>query len=359
MMCGRGPVGKPGVHLRHRRSPDALVSDCTAMRVGVYFDLRNPPPWLQDPARLYAFTLELCEEAERLGAASVWLSEHHLFDDGYLPQPLTFAAAVAARTTRVRIGTAVLLAPLRSAVQIAEEVAVVDLVSDGRVDLGLGAGYRVPEFELFDADISKRYGTTDARVRELREIWADGRVTPAPVQARVPIWLGYQGPQGARRAGVLGEGLLSGSAHLLEPYQDGLRAAGFPDTAARMTGSFQGFVTDDPEGDWPVVSRHLAYQLDSYRRYMVEGTDAPVPRPIDPDRVRSRDSDAPLGSFLYGTPEEVATAIRVRTAGAPVETVFLWASVGGMSEAMTARHVHTICTRLAPLLADGEADDRV
>ena len=65
------------------------------MNVGVYFDLRNAPGWRQDPARLYGYTLELCEEAERLGAHSVWLSEHHLFDDGYLPQPLTFAAAVA------------------------------------------------------------------------------------------------------------------------------------------------------------------------------------------------------------------------------------------------------------------------
>ena len=68
------------------------------MRFGVYFDLRNPPGWRQDWARLYAFTLEMCEEAERLGADSAWFSEHHLFEDGYLPQPLTFAAAAAART---------------------------------------------------------------------------------------------------------------------------------------------------------------------------------------------------------------------------------------------------------------------
>ncbi|MDQ1430467.1 MAG: hypothetical protein QOF40_1069, partial [Actinomycetota bacterium] len=165
------------------------------MNVGVYFDLRNAALWPQDPARLYGFTLELCEEAERLGAHSVWLSEHHLFDDGYLPQPLTFSAAVAARTKRLRIGTAVLLAPLHGAVEIAEQVAVVDLVSDGRVELGLGAGYRVPEFELFGVDLAERYRLTDARVAELRAIWAEGRVTPAPVQPRIPIWLGYQGPQ--------------------------------------------------------------------------------------------------------------------------------------------------------------------
>ena len=64
-------------------------------QLGIYFDLRNPDRWHQDPARLHAFTLEVCEEAERLGAGSVWLTEHHLFDDGYLTSPLTMAAAVA------------------------------------------------------------------------------------------------------------------------------------------------------------------------------------------------------------------------------------------------------------------------
>ncbi|WP_239375380.1 LLM class flavin-dependent oxidoreductase, partial [Frankia sp. Cj5] len=75
------------------------------MQVGLYFDLRNPPERRQDPTRLYGFTLEMCQEAERLGADSIWVTEHHLFDDDYLPQPLTFAAAIAARTNRVRIGT--------------------------------------------------------------------------------------------------------------------------------------------------------------------------------------------------------------------------------------------------------------
>ena len=108
--------------------------------IGVWFDLRNPPAWRQDPARLYAFALELCEEAELLGADSLWFSEHHCFEDGYLPQPLTFAAAAAARTTRVRLGTGILVAPLRKTAQLAEEAAVVDIISGGRLELGLGAG---------------------------------------------------------------------------------------------------------------------------------------------------------------------------------------------------------------------------
>src|ERR1700679_193925 len=165
------------------------------MDVGVYFDLRNPPQWRVDPARLYGFTLEMCEEAERLGAASVWTSEHHLFEDGYLTQPMTFLAAVAARTKRVRLGTAIMLAPLRAAAQMAEDTILVDLVSNGRVEIGLGAGYRIPEFQLFDADFAARYKTTDARAVELRSLFDDGKLTPAPVQKSLPIWLGYQGPK--------------------------------------------------------------------------------------------------------------------------------------------------------------------
>src|SRR3954462_15866482 len=179
------------------------------MNVGIYFDLRNSPAWPQDPVHLYGSTLELCEEADALNCHSIWLSEHHLFDDGYLPQPLTFAAAVAARTKRARLGTAIVIAPLHHPAELAEQSAIVDLLSNGRLDLGLGAGYRVPEFDFFDADIGHRYGTTDDCARQLRKLW--DVATPAPAQARLPIWMGYQGPKGAVRSGRLGEGLLSAS----------------------------------------------------------------------------------------------------------------------------------------------------
>ena len=321
------------------------------MRVGIYFDLRNPPAWASDWSRLYGFTLEMCEEAERLGCPSIWLSEHHLFDDGYLPQPLTFAAAVAARTRSARIGTAIVIAPLHHPATLAEQVAVVDVLSNGRVDLGIGAGYRVPEFELFGADPSRRYGTTDACARELRRLWEV--VTPAPVQQRVPIWMGYQGPQGARRAGALGEALLAASPALWPEYRAALEEAGHDPGIARMAGGISGWVTDDPEADWPLVSKHVAAQFDSYRRYMVEGTDRPVPRPVDAEKLRSRKTEGrPLDSIVYGTPEAVAAEIREQTAGAPVEEVFLWASLAGMPEREVARGIQTICGRLAPLLAD-------
>jgi len=321
------------------------------VHVGVYFDLRNPPAWRQDWSRLYGFTLELCEEAERLGAHSVWSTEHHLFDDGYVTQPLAFLSAVAARTRRVRLGTAIVIAPLHHPVEIAEQAALVDIVSGGRVDLGLGAGYRVPEFELFGADLGHRYATTDGVAREVRRWFGDDRMMPPPVQDPFPIWMGYQGPQGARRAGMLGAGLLSSNGGLWEFYRAGLVEGGHDPSIGRMAGGLQAFVTEDPEGDWPIVSKHLAYQVDSYRQHMVQGTDAPTPRPVDPEKLRTRDINAPpLTAFTYGTPEAVAEQIAAATTGAPVETVFIWASIGGAPEDVTVRHVQTICNRLRPLV---------
>jgi alkanesulfonate monooxygenase SsuD/methylene tetrahydromethanopterin reductase-like flavin-dependent oxidoreductase (luciferase family) len=327
------------------------------VNVGLYFDLRNPRQWRRPWTDVYAQTIELCVEADHLGIHSIWLSEHHLFDDGYLPQPLTYAAAIAARTKRARIGTAILTAPFRPAPLIAEEAAIVDLVSGGRLELGLGAGYRQPEFELFGADISARYTTTDRRVRELRAIWAAGQLTPPPAQPRIPIWLGYLGPKGARRAGRLGEGLLATAPALVQPYLEGLAEGGHDCGAARMAGAVDGFVTLDPERDWPVVREHLRHQWDSYRRYMTEGTDQPPPRPIDPDKWRRKGAGPPPGHFLYGEPEHVAAEIRRYVRGTPVDTIWLWGSIAGMNHERAAAHVRLVCERLAPLLRERTSEE--
>lgn len=320
------------------------------VKLGIYLDLRNPPEWRSEWSRIYGFALELCEEAERLGADSVWLSEHHLFDDGYLPQPLTFAAAVAARTRRVRIGTAVLIAPFRPAIQIAEEAAVIDAISAGRLELGLGAGYRIPEFASYRSSFEHRYRITDDHVRAIRELWHTGDVLPAPTQPRIPIWLGYTGPRGARRAGRLGEGLLTINPKMYEPYRQGLIDGGHDPAQARMAGVINAFVTTEPERDWPAVAKHHAYQWDSYRRHLVHGTTLPTPRAIDPEKSRAAGISDTMGSLLYGTPDEVADAITDYTAELPVDTVFIWASLGGMDESTTMRHVETMCTQLAPRL---------
>lgn len=321
------------------------------MKVGLYFDLRNPEPWARPWPEVYGRALDLVVEAERLGAASVWFSEHHLFADGYLPQPLTFAAAAAARTSRVRIGTAVLVAALRPAVLVAEEAAVVDQLSGGRLELGIGAGYSVPEYELYDADISKRYGLTDAAVTEIRRLLDDGIVTPPAAQNPFPIWLGYQGPQGAKRAGRLGVGLLSLDRTLLEPYREGLAEGGHDQAIARTGGMLDIIVADDPEAAFERILPHYAHQLNSYRAAAVAGSGRDAPKEITVEKLRSGAAQkGQIPGLRVLTPADAISAIREATDDSPVEHVYLWASVAGMPDDLVERHVELTCTEVAPKL---------
>lgn len=322
------------------------------MNLGLYLDLRNPAQWRSAWPEVYAKALELCVHVEQQGAHSVWLSEHHLFDDGYLAQPLTFAAAVAARTSRVRIGTAVLIAPIRPAAQIAEDAAMVDLVSSGRLDLGLGAGYRAPEYQLFDAAEARPLSQLFSQVVEVRRLLTD-LVSPPPVQRPFPIWVGTNGPRGARRAGRLGEGLLSARRALIEPYRKGLAEGGHAPGRARMSGPINVFLSDDPERDWPVVSRYLGYQWDSYNVAAVEGTDRPVPAAMDVERARASGLAGGLRGCLVATPDEAESEVRAYFAGMPLETVFSWAWLPGVPDDLVARHIELWCELGRRMAADG------
>jgi alkanesulfonate monooxygenase SsuD/methylene tetrahydromethanopterin reductase-like flavin-dependent oxidoreductase (luciferase family) len=321
------------------------------VKLGLYFDLRNPAPWARPWPEVYGRALDLVVEAERLGAASVWFSEHHLFSDGYLPQPLTFAAAAAARTTRMRIGTAVLLAALRPAALVAEEAAVIDQISGGRLELGIGAGYSVPEYELYNADITKRYGLTDAAVAEIRRLLDEGIVTPPAAQNPFPIWLGYQGPQGAKRAGRLGVGLLSLDRALLDPYREGLVEGGHDPATARTGGMLDIIVADDPEAAFERILPHYAHQLNSYRAAAVAGSGRDAPKEITVEKLRSGAAQkGQIPGLRVLTPTDAVNAIRESTDGSQVEHVYLWASVAGMPDDLVERHVELTCTQVAPNL---------
>src|SRR5713101_777560 len=112
------------------------------VKFGYQFDFRNPPSSARSFETLYADTLKQASLAEELGFDSIWLTEHHFTDDGYLPSMMPMAAAIAARTHRVSIGTYVLLAPFQHPLKLAEDAAVVDVISGGRLRLGIGQGYR-------------------------------------------------------------------------------------------------------------------------------------------------------------------------------------------------------------------------
>jgi alkanesulfonate monooxygenase SsuD/methylene tetrahydromethanopterin reductase-like flavin-dependent oxidoreductase (luciferase family) len=107
---------------------------------GLLLSFRNPPPGREPFTEIYRKHFDIAALAEDLGYNTIWLTEHHFIDDGYSPSLLPIAAAIAARTRRIRIGTFVILLPLHNALRIAEDAATVDIISNGRFDLGVGAG---------------------------------------------------------------------------------------------------------------------------------------------------------------------------------------------------------------------------
>ena len=301
-------------------------------RIGLYYDLRNPGaarPW---PA-VYAEALRRISEAESRGIEAVWLSEHHGFADGYLPAPLTFAAAVAARTERVRIGTAVVIAPFVPAQALAEQAAVVDVLSGGRLELGLGAGWREPEFAAFDVPHGDRYQALERTVEELHRRWRDGTATPPPVQRPLPVWVGARGPRGARIAGRTGAGLLWLDPELLRPYREGLARGGHPPSTARLGGLVNIFLADDPDRTRARLHPAGRHNRDSYTG--------------QPGRTAAA---FPKLSVL--TPPDAAAHIAQRCAGLPVTDVFCFGDIGGAAPDLVERHAQLVAGTLPLLVAE-------
>ena len=158
--------------------------------------------------------------AEELGFDSAFISEHHLVDNGYFPSVIPFCAALATRTSRIKLGTAVVLLPLHHPFAVAEDTAVVDNLSKGRFILGLGVGYRPEEFKAFGVPLEQR-GTrfTEAvplvrRLLSETNVTHEGRfwnlkditMTPRPVQKPCPpIWIAAKQEAPVRRAARLGD----------------------------------------------------------------------------------------------------------------------------------------------------------
>src|SRR5216683_313529 len=121
---------------------EPMSQNSRKVRFGLWYDFRNPPQWRQPSDRLYGEILDQIAWGENNGFDDVWLSEHHFIDDGYLPSPLPVAAAIAARTKKIRIALGVLLMPFHNPVRLAEDIAVVDVISGGRFEFGAGGGYK-------------------------------------------------------------------------------------------------------------------------------------------------------------------------------------------------------------------------
>jgi len=217
------------------------------MQFGLYSSIANPPRG-EHLDRSIDEVIAEAQLAEASGFDSCFFGEHHQDTDGFLPSPLIVATAVAARTRTLRVGTSVILLPLHHPVRVAEDVITLDLVSKGRVTVGVGIGYQEADFRAFGVPIEERLTRFEESVEILHRCWAGepftfrGRhftlenvtIRPRPMQRPgPPLWIGASVNAAARRAAQMADAFvgtpstsLTGAMKLVDAYTAAARAAG-------------------------------------------------------------------------------------------------------------------------------------
>lgn len=281
------------------------------MQKVITYDLRAPD-FGADRNALFAAALDQVAWADELGFDVVGLGEHHSTEDGYNPSALVVASAMAARTRRIALRTSVLLAPLYDLPKLAEDAAVCQIIANGRLQLGLGAGYRPAEFETFGRDMGERWRAMGEACEFLRLAWRgepfqwQGReclITPRPSPTAPPILLGGASPAAARRAAHIADGWFPPlDPRLWPPYREECLKLGKPDP-----GSYPAqwpiflWLATDPERAWERLLPHCRHQLRSYGQWTREAYGKPTgPYAGDIDEQAIRQS----GAYQVVTPEQ-------------------------------------------------------
>ena len=321
---------------------------------GLRYDFRLPPFGTATQAELYQTALEQCEWADRLGFATVTLSEHHGSPDGYLPSPMVFAAAIAGRTRNLRLMLAALIAPLHDPIRLAEDLAVLDVLSQGRILPVISGGYVESEFKTFGRELSERKEIMDGIVPLLERCWtgepfeyrgATVRVQPRPFsQPRPPIFMGGASKPAARRAAKYADHFIPTVPELFELFREERRKLGKPDPGPlpRTTGNFL-WVAEDPDAAWEVIAPHALHETNAYGEWVAaSGGDA---SPYE--KVENADALRALGTYPVMTPDELIETAR---AMGPLDAVMLHPLMGGLDPKFSWECLRLIETRVLPAL---------
>lgn len=297
------------------------------MRFGIMYDFRNPEKWHVAEPIFYRAMLDQMVEAERLGFDHVWLTEHHFTEDAYNPASLSMAAAVAAVTSKIRIGTFILLLPFIHPVRAAEDVILADILSNGRFDLGVGQGYTHDEFNAFKIDRKERAPRLAEGVDLMRKLFTESDVTyeghytrvenmtlsPKAVQKpHPPIWVGARGPKAIRRAAELGAHLMTTLGPDPAPlYIETLKELGKDPKDYKIAQLRMVYCAENEDQAWAEIQEHLAHVFGYYEAVLkeardVEGDELSMPF-NSPEEIR--DSVLAEGALIVGTPEQVTDKI--------------------------------------------------
>lgn len=316
------------------------------------YDMRAPS--FGTPASdLYSAAVEQCAWADDRGFSSVTLSEHHASDDGYLPSPIVLGSAIAGATEGLLVRLSVVLLPLHHPLKVAEDLAVLDLVSRGRLRLTVAGGYRPAEYAQFGVNMKRRPSLMEEGIDVLKRAWTGEpfefrgetvRVLPRPYQRPRPsITLGGASPATARRAAAMCDGYEPLAPRLYDIYLEELEKLGKPKPGGArspQSGPMALFVSEDPERDWPRIAPHALHETNSYAKWAAGMKGSVYAESENAEELRTS------GRYLVLTPDECIEFSKDRS------DVTLKPLMGGVDPAIGWTSMELFTDKVLPALAD-------
>lgn len=325
------------------------------------FDFRSPAATPEQRQRLFERAVEQAAYVDQHGHDAIVLSEHHASEDGYLPSPLLVASAFAAVTKRIGISIAAILGNLYDPVRLAEDIAVLDHVSRGRVSYTFGLGYRPVEYALLDRAWESRGRDMEANLKVLLaalrgdEIERGGvrrQVTPAPYSHPHPAFF-YGGGSlvAARRAGRLGLGFAPQTAapELRAAYEQACRDAGREPgfvLAPPRSGPATIFCSENPDEFWERYGAHLLHDAMAYQAWRDEGGRDPASASHVADSSTTIEEMRKAERYVVLHPDDLIARAQARE----IKVITSHPACGGMPEEPSWDHLRLLSERVIPAL---------
>jgi probable F420-dependent oxidoreductase len=331
------------------------------MRFGLFHTVQWPEGTNQRERYRDAFAQ--VDFAEAAGFEAVWFTEHHFSRHGITPDSLTLLAYLAARTERIRLGTAVLVLPFHDPVRLAEQAATVDLLSNGRLEFGIGRGYQWTEFhgfavpmeerpERFDEaiDVIVRAWTAEAPFSHRGQFWSydDATVHPKPLQEpHPPISLATASREGLERCAREGWGVLLPQGQSLEmveqhlaTYKTALAEVGRPYDPSRIVLARALYVAENDTQAWHEVQR-------PYEEFLAAARKVAMPPDASPPARNPFDTDTLQDVAVFGGPD-ACTATLKRIADLGIERVIFFVNMGGLPHAQIMGSLQRFASEVMP-----------
>jgi alkanesulfonate monooxygenase SsuD/methylene tetrahydromethanopterin reductase-like flavin-dependent oxidoreductase (luciferase family) len=332
------------------------------MDIGLAMTARTRPDAPRPLPDVYRQILDEAVLGEELGFDAWWLAEHHFAEDQHNPSQFPLLAAAATRTTSIRIGTYVLLLALHNPLRVAEDAATVDILSDGRLSLAIGAGPMPGECAVFGIDPKERFGRTYEALSVLEKCFASAEpfdhhgkyfdfegvaMTTTPVQpGGPPIFMAAMGPQSLAKAGERGYNLASVlHTPLVHIYEGAQQHAGRTRDDYRLTsGPLAVHVAETREKAWDECEAALHFWIGFYKR---RGFDMPQP-PVG--ELRNTPRAGIFGQpFAVGTPDDVIEMLSVHK-GVDVDEMVIQFNHAGMPPGPVANSMRLFAREIMPEL---------